>query len=155
MGIGAIERMPGCRSAEPCVRSTAALGSMRSIPLGLDRCAPLLRNDRQDHARWVVGVMENGLSRRLERLLKPERTARIGVDVEAREIRRRDVDSNLVPPLEGVARRVQGDRELVRFPRLHELGVFEGIAVTGADDRVANIQLVAVRVIVVRRVYVD
>ena len=76
----------------------------------------------------------------------------VGVDVEAGEVAAGDVDSDTVAGFEEVACGCEGDRDWVDLARGHHLGFGPRVAVTGAEDGVAEIEVVAIGVIFAWRV---
>ena len=99
--------------------------------------------------------MVYGLHRRNGRSVQPERAARVGVDVEPREVARGYVHPDPVARPEQVRGREQLELQQVDFPGLHQLPFLPPVSEAGADDRVGDIDGKAVGVAVRRREHLD
>ena len=98
----------------------------------------------KNHLRRMAGVVIDRVVGRDHAPVVAERVAGVGIDVEPRVIAARDVDPDAVALLEDVRGRIERDRDRDDVARVQRSGlVVEPFAVTGAQDRVAEIQVEA------------
>src|SRR4051794_25814150 len=78
--------------------------------------------------------------------LEADPAAGIEVAVDSREVAGRDVEADTVAGREDVARGPEVDSDLAYLTRFHEHRAFNGIAVPGAQDALAEVDRATVRV---------
>ena len=105
-------------------------------------------NHRQNHLRWMAGIVIDRVVGRIHAPVVAERVAGVGIDVEPRIIAARYVDPDAVPFLEDIGGRIERDRDRDDVARVQRRGlVVEPFAVTGAQDRVAQVEVKPERII--------
>ena len=77
------------------------------------RCQLLPRDERQHDVGRVRAVVIDGVIGRDLAALLLERLAGVGVDVEAREVARRDVEAQAVAAFEKIGGWIERDRDLI------------------------------------------
>src|SRR3954471_16175587 len=100
-------------------------------------------------------IVMDGVYRRHFHSMIIEGLARVGVDVEPREIAAGNVDAKAVTFLEDVAGGIKLDRHRIDLARRHELLFCKRIAVPGADNAVSNVQVKPARPVLARWIHVE
>src|SRR5262245_29442772 len=105
-----------------------------------------LRNasDRKNHVRSVCGVVMERLPRDHAIALAPQRLAGVGVWVELRIVRARDVDADPMSGHETIADWPDIYRDRVDLPGFHELLAIEAVAETHAQHAIGKVHRKAV-----------
>src|SRR5262249_49493756 len=135
------DRAGGCRSLR--------VATWASAPRGVGR-------DEGEHdPRLAAALVEYGVVGDGPAAVAPDGLARVGVDVEARVIRARDVEPDAVAGHEEIARRVEGDDEAHGNAGGGELAPLAPVAVAQARDAVGEVERVAEGEPRARRVDVD
>src|SRR6266851_7384529 len=96
-------------------------------------------DNRQHRMRSVRAVHVHPVTCNSAGKCSPFGFARIGIDVEMREVAARDVDSNAMPALEQIARRKCLDTDCVDFSRNHRRRLLPRIPIARTQYSVGEI----------------
>src|SRR5262245_444370 len=103
----------------------------------------------------MAGIQVNRILGDLEASMPLQRLAGVGIDVKAREITAGDVQANLVPSFENIGSWIEGYDEWIRLARLQQRRLLQRVAIAGTNNRVADIELEARRIVAVGRIHID
>ncbi len=111
---------------------------------GLSRISPTW-NHRHDKVGLAFDVMVNGVDCDLFSPLVPKGFSRVGVHVEAWEIRARDVEPDAMSGCKQIARGIEGNRDSIHLIGLGEGGGAIVFAISQPLNRIGEIEMIAVR----------
>ena len=87
--------------------------------------------------------------------MSSHRLAGVWVDIESREIAARYVHPNPVPCLEDITGRWKGNLDLIDLARLHQFFFLPTLPITGSDNRIDKVHVVAGGIIFVWRIDIN
>ena len=105
--------------------------------------------------RWVVPIVVNRILRNDNTSVQADGFSGIWINVEAREITASNIQPNAMTLFKQVARGVETNNKFIYLPGFHYFAVVTVVAVSRTQNTVRQVQGIALRIILARRININ